>query len=81
MKSYLLNAEEFMFDQIEDAAAAKSMSKADFIRESIARNLRYFMKVERTRYEQQSKKAINEPLEFFASAFWKTETIYDTSTH
>ena len=71
MKSYLLNADDIIFDQIEDVAEMKSMTKADFIRESITRNLRYFSSVERTRYEhiQRSKHDLNEPLDFFSNAF------------
>ena len=84
MKSYLLNADDIIFDQIEDVAEMKSMTKADFIRESIARNLRYFMKVERSRYEhiQRSKHDLNEPLDFFSNAFWvETAMLKHTITH
>ena len=71
MKSFLLKADDVFFEQIENVSAMKNVTKTAFIRESISRNLRYFSKVERERYEniQKMRTDFNEPLTFFSSEF------------
>jgi hypothetical protein len=71
MKKYLFVSDEHLFSQIKDVANLKNMTVADYLRERAARNIRYFSKVERPRYEhiRSLENDINEPLYFYSNAF------------